>query len=105
VPKWQRGNAPKTGSVPRRHQAISPGPVETGAAKAGNANQQLSQLEHETGNTVTAPAKKAPKSSVRAPKSSDAAPSRRGMSFPYQPRKSAPPSARVQSATSNQKGK
>jgi hypothetical protein len=100
VPKWERGNSPKAKSVTHPHKAISPSPAVTTSAKTGAANQHLSQLEHETNNTATSPTKKAPKSSLSAPRSNDAASSKHQMNFPTQPRKSATAGPRVQSATS-----
>lgn len=105
--KRQRENTPTAKSVTgaRQHRAISPSPVVTGTAKTGSANQQLSQLEHETGNVVKSPPKTTPKSTVPALKSNDSASSKRGMNFSYQPRKSATAGSRAQSATSNRNGK
>ncbi len=100
VPKWERGNSPKAKSVTHQHKAISPGPAVTSSAKTGTSNQHLSQLEHETNNVATSPAKKAPKSSLAVPRSNDAASSKHQMNFPTQPRKSATAGPRVQSATS-----
>ena len=97
VPKWERANSPKAKSVTHHHRASSPTPTVAGSAKTGSANQHLGQLEHETASVASSPAKKAPKSTVSMPKSSDAASSKHGMNYPYQSRKAMPAGPRVTS--------
>jgi hypothetical protein len=102
--KSQGSTAPKPKSFKAApaHHVSAPAPAATG--KGSNANQQLSKLEHETNKTINPPHKTAAASGAPAMKSTDAASTKRPMTFSYQQPKTAPTSPRTQTQSSSRTG-